>query len=138
MKNQEVQNGVPLSQEIKMRELEKLFEQGANAVIQEISPKDPQYNPNRHRNYFSAGQSALRCIKLAMLTAGKEDLKNILDLPCGYGRVLRTLKAAFPKARLTACDVDQDAVDFCARVLNATPVYSKPQPEQIEINDRLI
>jgi SAM-dependent methyltransferase len=50
--------------------------------------------------------------------------------------VLRALKAAFPHARLTACDLDRDAVDFCARTFGAAPVYSHEDPAQIRIDDR--
>jgi 2-polyprenyl-3-methyl-5-hydroxy-6-metoxy-1,4-benzoquinol methylase len=34
------------------------------------------------------------------------------------------LRAFFPDAHLTACDLDRDAVDFCAAEFNARPVYS--------------
>jgi SAM-dependent methyltransferase len=68
-----------------------------------------------------------------MLAAGKDDLMNILDLPCGHGRVLRTLKAAFPEAGITACDLNRDGVDFCARAFGATPVYARKLPEEIQI-----
>ena len=123
-----------MNQKIKVHELKELFEQEASNVIEDISPEDIQYKANPDRSYyFSAGQSALRCIKLAMLAAGKEGFKSILDLPCGHGRVLRTLKAAFPESQLVACDIDRGAVDFCAKVIGAAPVYSEPHPEQIRI-----
>jgi methylase of polypeptide subunit release factors len=47
--------------------------------------------------------------KLAMLAASKSELNAILDFPCGHGRVLRNLKAAFPNAEITACDLDRKA-----------------------------
>jgi SAM-dependent methyltransferase len=79
---------------------------------------------------------AVRQVRLALLTAGKESLGSILDFGCGHGRVLRTLKAAFPEAALTACDINRDGVDFCARTFGATPVYSSAEPAQIPIDDR--
>jgi len=117
-----------------MYQLKELFEQKTSNVIREISPNDSMYVTEEH--YFSVGHSALKCIKLAMLAAGKEDFKNILDLPCGHGRVLRMLKAAFSKAQITACDLDRDAVDYCAKVFGATSVYSKKQPDQIAIQGK--
>src|SRR5439155_23668500 len=72
-------------------------------------------------------------IKAAMRAVGKTELQRILDLPCGHGRVLRYLKAAFPDAHLTACDIDRGGVDFCASEFGATPVYSAEDPDQIEI-----
>ena len=67
-------------------------------VIQDISPKDNMYQGNKE-HYFHVGEFALECIMSAMSTVKKspDDIKSILDLPCGYGRVQRILKAEFPK-----------------------------------------
>ena len=112
--------------------LKELFEQEPNAIIREISPNDEMYSGN-DIHYFGVGRSALQCVKLAMLASGKESFKNILDFPCGHGRVLRSLKATFPEAKITACDLNQDGVDFCARVFGATGVYSKENPAEISL-----
>src|SRR5262249_53768032 len=61
-------------------------------------------------------------------------LKRILDLPCGHGRVLRVLHAAFPDAEITACDLDKDGVDFCAKTFGAVPVYSAENPALIPVH----
>jgi hypothetical protein len=58
-------------------------------VITEISEADEMYRPDRLDWYFQMGQSALRCIRLAMLAADKREVRNLLDFPCGHGRVLR-------------------------------------------------
>ncbi len=118
-----------------MSELRELFEQEIIDVPTEISPNDIMWK-SKHDvdHYYRAGQLAVRCIKIAMLLAGKEDFTSILDLPCGHGREIRTIKAAFSNAKVTACDIDQDGVDFCARAFDATPVYSKEQPDQIQIS----
>jgi len=85
--------------------------------------------------YFSAGRSAVACINLAMNAAQKSasDVRRILDLPCGHGRILRYLKAAFPEADITACDIRRDAVDFCASTFGAVPVYSHDDPAKISL-----
>lgn len=103
-------------------------------IIREISHNDDMFGGNES-HYFSVGQSALKCIRLALRSAGKEigEIRNILDLPCGYGRVLRTLKAAFPEARLTACDLNKEGVRFCEQVFGATPVYSNPNVDKIPL-----
>jgi SAM-dependent methyltransferase len=85
--------------------------------------------------YFRTGESAVSCIGLAMQGAGKETIESILDLPCGHGRCLRALHAVFPDARLTACDLDRDGVDFCAKTFGATPVYSVADPAEIELDE---
>jgi SAM-dependent methyltransferase len=68
-----------------------------------------------------------------MLEADRETCESILDFACGYGRALRYFRAAFPHARLTACDITREAVDFCAEAFDATPVYSHEDPRQIEL-----
>jgi SAM-dependent methyltransferase len=74
--------------------------------------------------YLAVGESALKAIRLAQLAARVPDFQAILDLPCGHGRVLRWLRAAYPGASLTACDILADAVDFCRDAFGAKPVYS--------------
>ena len=71
-----------------------------------------------------------------MMAGGKERLGSILDLPSGHGRVLRTLAAAFPDAKITACDIDHDCVDFCAKTFGAVAVYSRERPHQIPISGK--
>ncbi len=78
--------------------------------------------------YLATGKSALMAVQLAQLAARKAGFDSILDMACGHGRVLRWLKAAYPDAQLTACDLLRDGVDFCARTFGATPVHSIVAP----------
>ena len=87
-----------------------------------ISPNDQMWISGPQW-YFDVGTSALDSLKCALATAHIAPT-SILDLPSGHGRVCRMLRAAFPEARLTACDLDRDAVDFCAAQFNTTGVYS--------------
>ena len=57
----------------------------------------------------------------------------ILDLPCGHGRVLRYLRAAFPRTEITACDLNRDGVDFCASQFRAIPVYSDVDASRVPL-----
>jgi SAM-dependent methyltransferase len=86
--------------------------------------------------YFRIGGSGLRQIILAMLAARKEEFNSILDLPCGYGRFLRHIKARFPNAKLTSCDLDRDAVDFCVKTFGATGVYSKENVREVAFDEK--
>jgi SAM-dependent methyltransferase len=86
--------------------------------------------------YLEVGRSALKAIRLTQIASGKADFGAILDMPSGHGRVLRWLKAAYPDAKLTACDLLPDGVDFCAEHLGATPVYSSPWPTADAFSDR--
>ena len=80
-----------------------------------IAPNDHMWITGKQW-YFHVGRSALDCIKSALTTAHIAPT-SILDLPCGHGRVCRMLRALFPDAHLTACDLDRDGVDFCAAQL---------------------
>jgi SAM-dependent methyltransferase len=97
-----------------------------------ISPNDHMWITGQQW-YFDVGRSALDCIKSALTTAHIAPT-SILDLPCGHGRVCRMLRAFFPDAHLTACDLDRDAVDFCAAQFNATPVYSHEDIRRVSLD----
>jgi SAM-dependent methyltransferase len=100
--------------------------------IREISPQDGM-NVSTDDVYFGYGLGALAYIRLALHAAGADEPRNILDLPSGYGRVLRMLKAAFPDADLTACDLDRAGVDFCAETFGAIPAYSADDPSELRL-----
>ena len=88
-----------------------------------IDFRDMMYEGNPTA-YFLSGYSALSCIRKALDMAGKNSVLSILDFGCGHGRVLRTLAANFPEAKLTAVDSIKAGVDFCAKAFGAKPVYS--------------
>ena len=72
-------------------------------------------------HYLSVGLSALAAVERAL--DGTEP-RNILDLPCGFGRVTRALRARFSHAAITVSDLDVAGVDFSAREFNARAAYS--------------
>ena len=113
-------------------EVERVLGPDASALETEISSSDGMCFSRAA--YFLSASSALRCVRNSLAAADRTRIANILDLPSGYGRVLRMLKVAFPEAKLAACDVDHDGVDFCHRVLGATPIHSNDDPEEVEIN----
>jgi len=84
-------------------------------------------------HYRRAGISAVENVKLALESARRPSPTSILDFGCGYGRVLRALKEAFPHASLAASDIDRDGVDFCASRFEATPYYSSRALDEIVI-----
>ena len=120
-----------------MSELKKMFDYKISEMIQEISPHDEMYLGNKE-HYFHVGNSAIQCIKMAILSSGRDfsDIKKILDLPCGYGRVMRMLKEVFPKAKLTGCDLLRDGVDFCSKMFNVSPIYSEKRIKNVKIRDK--
>ncbi len=102
------------------------------SVSRVTSPHDGMYAKTPD-SYFPTGALALRRIRLAMFEARKDEVGSILDFACGYGRAMRYFRAAFPHARLTACDITAGAVDFCAEEFDATPVYSSEDPAEVDL-----
>jgi SAM-dependent methyltransferase len=106
----------------------------ASRVSRELSPNDEMFAlGGSWTNYLWIATSALHCIRRSMGLVGRQDARSILDMASGHGRVLRVLKAAFPEARTTACDVNRDGVEFCAREFGALPVISHADPQRVEL-----
>jgi SAM-dependent methyltransferase len=97
-----------------------------------LSPNDEMFAGNVE-DYLSVGETAIVQIAHALAINGVGECRRILDLPCGHGRVLRTLRAVFADAEVTACDVNRDGVDFCAARFGARPVYSTVDPHAIPL-----
>ncbi len=106
-------------------------------IIQTIGAGDEMFTGDQ-AHYFGVGKSALHGIETALFAANKPhaDIRRILDLPCGHGRVMRYFKAAFPQAQITACDLNRGAVDFCAQTFEAAPVYSQVNISQIPLHGK--
>lgn len=61
----------------------------------EVDRRDEMYMHDHPEHYFYVAYSALACIQGLRTNQSGETFTSILDLPCGHGRVLRALKAAF-------------------------------------------
>ncbi len=90
-------------------------------VIADLSPNDTMFDGSS-AHYVEVGVSALNAIEAAM--AGAAEPRSILDLPCGFGRVTRILRARYPNAAITACDIDRPGVDFTAATFGVQGAYS--------------
>ena len=102
-------------------------------VVRTISPNDEMFTGDEH-HYFGVGRSALENIERALAAAEAPcPPRKILDMPCGHGRVLRYLRARYPSAEITACDLLRDGVDFCAENFAAIPVYSQASPSLLAL-----
>lgn len=86
-------------------------------------------------HYASVGRSAVAAIGrgLAAADRGFGDVESCLDLPCGYGRVLRMLAQEIPGERITACDINRRAIRFCATEFGATPLRSTPSLDGLRL-----
>ena len=121
----------PTTQTFRM--LLNLQDLSALQISTEISPSDRMFSGNT-AHYMGVGHSALRSIQAILLLVGAAEPRRILDFPCGHGRVLRALRAAFPESEITACDLDRDGVDYCAQAFEAVPVYSVENPDAIQLS----
>jgi len=103
-------------------------------VIQEISPRDGMQNKSNPEYYFVWGSQGLETIERLAALVDLSAVKTVLDFPSGHGRVLRYLRAAYPDAVITACDLDRDAVDFCAQTFGARPIYSTADLATVQLD----
>lgn len=99
-----------------------------------ISAHDNMYENNMEQGlerYILCGVAGISaiCKELDIINLWP---KRILDMPSGYGRVLRFIKAGFPNADIYACDIREDAVDFCRDTFNVKGIYSKDNIAEIE------
>jgi len=102
----------------------------AAKVSRTVAPDDDMYASGPDW-YFEVGQSGLKNIKDAI---GDRPVTSILDIPSGYGRVLRYLRAEWATADIVACDLNNKAVDFCAKEFDAIPLYSSTDFSEIKLD----
>jgi len=79
---------------------------------------------------------ALRAIRGHLAHHGLPQPRRILDLPCGYGRVMRYLRHGFPDASISACDLDAGGVEFCRKQFGAAPLQSKADLASLDLGSR--
>ncbi|MDQ3908676.1 MAG: class I SAM-dependent methyltransferase, partial [Acidobacteriota bacterium] len=99
-------------------------------VSTRIHPDDGMYTGDA-AHYLRVGLSCVDCVDEALRAAATTDVRDVLDLPCGYGRELRFLVRRFAGARFTACDIQPGAVQFCAEAFGATPAASQSDLDQV-------
>ena len=119
------------------RQLTLVLGPAAAHVERTVAPGDKMHGRIRGP-YLLAGISALVMIRAAMSQAEISGHPHaILDLPCGHGRVMRILRAAYPATTLIACDIDREGVDFCAETFGALPLYSDVDPGRVELEQEM-
>jgi SAM-dependent methyltransferase len=104
-------------------------------VSAKIYYRDRMYDPDG-ADYFKIGLRAIQSINAALAQANLTDVRTILDLPSGGGRVLRFLSPRFPEAKITACDIQRGAVDFCRDYLGAEPAYSSANLNELSLKTK--
>ncbi|WP_435581317.1 methyltransferase domain-containing protein [Amycolatopsis thermoflava] len=95
-----------------------------------IASGDSMFRGNTE-HYFAVAGQALRACLHGLQAAGRPAPRRVLDFGCGYGRVLRTFRAAFPDAELVASDIELDGVEHCVRFFGATGLPASVRIEEI-------
>ncbi len=114
---------------------------GEKALLVRVSTrvhyKDDMYDPEGVQQYLAVGLSAIRCIDSALTASRKgKDMRTILDFPCGYGRVLRFIRARFPDADITAADILPAALEFCQREFAVKAVRSSTDFSKVSLSGK--
>jgi SAM-dependent methyltransferase len=98
-----------------------------------IHPSDGMFKPGREDHYRRVGQDAVRKIASILFAQGAEEPKRILDFGCGFGRVMRYMRAVFPESTLYAADTMRAAIDFCAVEFRSEPVASSREISKLRL-----
>lgn len=94
-------------------------------LVSAISPSDDMWQAGEDW-YFDVGENAIEIILSGLTYSWLNDVQSILDLPCGFGRVTRHLRNAFPGAQIFCCDLNREGVDFCRETFSGFGIYSHP------------
>ncbi len=102
----------------------------AHKVDLQITVEDGMVSSDTH--YLSVGASALDSIIAAVSLGGRPDPARILDFGSGAGRVTRWLKAVYPEAHLSCCDLRSQDVSFCHEAFAAEAWISGTDVETLD------
>lgn len=105
----------------------------AKRVSTQISRIDDMYGMYGGSVYFYSAITILRCIRRAQKQAGIQSVNSLLDFPSGFGRLGRFWPEVYPQTKVTSCDIQKEAVDFCARVFGSRPCVSHENFDEIQL-----
>jgi SAM-dependent methyltransferase len=108
-------------------------DRGVNTFRDTDDKENPNTEPWHVRHYLEIGHDAIRLIVSALTTGLRSPPRNILDFPCGSGRVTRHLRAFFPDAVIGACDLYENHINFCVNNFGAIPILSKENLDELDI-----
>lgn len=87
-------------------------------------------------HYFDIGLSALQAIVNALANNRRPMPAELLDFPCGSGRVTRHLAAYFDTSRITASDLYDPHLEFCARTFGVDVLLSSDRIAQLDLGKK--
>ncbi|MDP3104905.1 MAG: class I SAM-dependent methyltransferase [Candidatus Methanoperedens sp.] len=109
-----------------LQKKDKILHKNYQCLIGRVHPNDDMFIKEDILHYVNVGLNALQNIEETLEIAGKrfENINNYLDMPCGYGRVLRFVQCKIPPSKITVCDLNEEAVRFCNLEFRAEPLLS--------------
>ncbi len=108
----------------------KVLAQRLNLVA---SDRDIMLKKTSASHYLATGFSALNSIYRCLPEFATMPPQRILDFGCGYGRVLRMLRAAWPHSVLVAADLEPDGLGFCMEHFDITGFRSQVRPKAVPL-----
>lgn len=84
--------------------------------------------------YFHVGDMLLGDLRRALERNGLplEQVRSVLDFACGHGRVTRYMVATYGADRVTASDIDTQAVEFVRRTFGVSAFNSTRDADELE------
>jgi SAM-dependent methyltransferase len=98
----------------------------ADSVDLTISEHDEMFVAGHLPHYLFVGTSALEIISEAMLLARKTSFRNLLEVPCGYGRITRHLVKFFSDSEIFVSEIDKVKQKFCASTFGVKEIGLPP------------
>jgi 2-polyprenyl-3-methyl-5-hydroxy-6-metoxy-1,4-benzoquinol methylase len=101
----------------------------------QISIFDDMYQGDLN-HYLKCGFEAAQFIQRHVSVDTKNESINILDFPCGYGRVTRWLRLYFPRAKIMGSDTVRNGVDFSVLNFGLIPFSTSEDFYDIQLDQR--
>jgi SAM-dependent methyltransferase len=91
------------------------------------------FDINNLEHYKSVSTGALFNIEdsLNLVSQRWQDIDKCLNFACGYGRELRLIATRLVPGKITCCDINKRAVDFCSLEFGANPLLSSDSFETL-------
>ncbi|MCG2737631.1 MAG: class I SAM-dependent methyltransferase [Candidatus Methanoperedenaceae archaeon] len=117
---------------------DKILHKNYQCLIGRVHPNDDMFIKEDILHYVNVGLNALQNIEETLEIAGKrfENINNYLDMPCGYGRVLRFVQCKIPPSKITASEINEEAVMFCSSEFGVKHLLSNIDFTKIKFDDK--
>lgn len=105
-------------------------------VPSEICPDDGMLDPDHPaaiEAYMYAGSDAIDIIATSMILNSMTSAPSVLDLPCGFGRVTRHLRAFLPDSSIFVADLEAEGTRFCQQNLGVAALEASEDFDSFDL-----